>query len=116
MDDENKAWNAAPPPRAAKAQSDDPADRPLAVGDVVVLKSGGHAMTIESFAPPAPAPGGLTPAKRGFDVPPDMMMAHCVWQSRDGHFLDRALWPHTIVRTGDDRLADRKPEQINKTK
>jgi hypothetical protein len=96
-------WNASPPARAKKAN--DPADAPLAVGDVVVLNSGGPAMTIERFtAPPPPSQAKFN--ELGFTYAATDMQAHAIWHSSDGHFLDRVFWPHTLMRVGGDRPRD----------
>jgi uncharacterized protein YodC (DUF2158 family) len=80
------------------APSYDPADRPLEVGDVVILRSGGHAMTIESFVA-APAPPAAGPVYAGFSRGLNDRMARCIWHSADGIFQDRVCWPHTLARS-----------------
>jgi uncharacterized protein YodC (DUF2158 family) len=112
---DNAYWNAPPPAKARKEY--DPGDMRLAVGDVVTLNSGGPAMTIEKFVPAPPiAPGGPPMATSGFAYGPNDTQAHCIWQSADGHFLDRVFWPHTISKVGGDKApADwKEPEALDK--
>lgn len=97
MDSDNR-WNAPTPAHRLTAPSYDPADRPLEVGDVVILRSGGHAMTIESFVA-APAPPAAGPVYAGFSRGLNDRMARCIWHSADGIFQDRVCWPHTLARS-----------------
>ena len=96
-------WNAPSTARPVAKVSNDPVDRPLAVGDVVTLRSGGHAMTVERFAPAPPSPPGTLPGARGFHTDANALNPVCVWHSGEGLFQERVCWPHTLARVGDDR-------------
>ena len=89
-------WLAPPPP---PREGDD--DLPLAIGDVVALKSGGHAMTIDKFVPP-PDLGG-TPST---SLAQPKSLLHCIWHSADGLFQDRVLGIHAVTRLAVDPHED----------
>ena len=54
---------------------------PFAVGDLVVIKSGGYPMTVE-YVMPAEEEGYLA--------------VGCIWMDEDGYLLERDFYPETI--------------------
>lgn len=106
---EKTPWVAPPPPAKPKAASNDPADRPIGVGDVVALKSGGHAMTVEKFST-ITQDNDVSQDELGLVEKPKALV-HCIWHSADGHFLDRVFWPHTLSRIIDPPQAEDKDPQ-----
>lgn len=69
-------------------------DLPIAIGDIVTLKSGGPAMTVQGIVEPAPADKGL---QHGF---PTDKQVRVVWFDVTGNAQERVFWPHLLVGKG----------------
>lgn len=79
----------------------------LGVGDVVTLKSGGPAMTIEGFEVP---PAGATSAPKAF---PADKLVRVVWFDASGIAQERTFWPHLLILKDGDKV-DPAPSILGK--